>query len=132
VVAWYNAYKEVEERAAPKARVGGGVARGTWAWYKELGDGSTMREKEEEIRQAHKEVKGAAGEVQQAIKQAKLEQLRAESKRVTSAAATASFASLRTNRPANRRNGGSNDAICRGEGGGGCRRESSDGRKGGG
>jgi hypothetical protein len=30
----YQAYKEVEERAAPKAKVGsGGVSRGVWAWY---------------------------------------------------------------------------------------------------
>jgi hypothetical protein len=97
VERWYQAYKEVEERAAPKAKVGGGVSRGTWAWYKCLGDGSTPKEKEAEVRAAYAAACGEDEEGARKLKDAELERLRREARSTMEAAATASWAGLSNN-----------------------------------
>jgi endonuclease/exonuclease/phosphatase family metal-dependent hydrolase len=93
VEQWYKAYEEVQRRAAPMARCGGQVRSGAWAWFKSLGRGDTMKERESEIRQVWAAAKSERKQARREM-EVQLRVLRKEKKVEVKVATAASFGGI--------------------------------------
>jgi hypothetical protein len=95
VERWFEAYEAVSKKTAPMVRVGGGVERGTWAWFRDLHGGTEEHaDRERKIYEVWARRRTADEEEARLAKEVQLQQLRKEMQRESRKAIKTKFGSV--------------------------------------